>query len=243
MIEIDSLTSLLTHAYDGYFARARGRWVFRGHSDSRYTLVPSVGRGARTSTSRQKYERSLVEIFKREAHGLLPALPKTDWELLSLARHHGLPTRLLDWTHNLLVALYFAVEHNPEVDGQFLALNAVTDSSETDLLGSPFDIAKPIKYYPNSVTPRIRAQEGLFIVCAELEVPLDQVLPKGWQIETLRIPASRKEYLRYELFRVGVHASSLFPDLDGLAARISWQLGISSPYKKTRPNSPTQVAT
>jgi hypothetical protein len=82
------------------------------------------------------------------------------------------------------------------------------------------------------VTPRIRAQEGLFVACAELEVPLDQALRSDWRIECLRVPASRKAHLRYELFRVGVHASSLFPDIDGLTARIRWQHGISSPFEE-----------
>jgi hypothetical protein len=232
MGEIDSIASLLDHASRSYFAQARGRWVFRGHSDMKYTLVPSVGRDSHSSRTRQKYERSLFDIFQREAHGLLAALPTTEWEWLSLARHHGLPTRLLDWTHNPLVALYFAVEANPEVDGELFALNAVTKGSESVRTGSPFDIRTPVKYYPNIVSPRIRAQEGLFVACAELEVPLDQALATGWHVETLRIPAARKKHLRYELFRVGVHASSLFPDLDGLAARIRWQHGISSPFRE-----------
>ncbi len=61
----------------------------------------------------------------------------------------------------------------------------------------------------------------------------DQALRSDWCIERLRVPAARKAYLRYELFRLGVHASSLFPDVDGLAARIRWQHSISSPSKDT----------
>lgn len=209
---------------------ARGRWVFRGQSDISFKLIPSVGRGPRTARSIQKYERSLFDNFRREAHGLLSNVPADEWEWLSVAQHHGLPTRLLDWTHNLLVALYFAVEARTDDDGAILALRAVNKASEEKRTRPPFDLISPVKYYPNIVTPRIRAQEGVFVVCSTPEVPLDESLPRDWRIESLRVPRNRKAGLRYELFRVGVHASSLFPDVDGLAARIRWQHSVSSPF-------------
>jgi hypothetical protein len=53
------------------------------------------------------------------------------------------------------------------------------------------------------------------------------VLPTGWIVEQQLIPAAKKGGLRYELFRLGVHASSLFPDLDGLSARLKWQHRVS----------------
>jgi hypothetical protein len=231
-MEIDSIATLLGHTSRRYFVQARGRWVFRGHSDVGYRLVPSVGRYPHTSRSREKYEKSLFDIFRREAHGYFAALPTSDWEWLSLAQHHGLPTRLLDWTYNPLVALYFAVRAKSTVDGEVYCLNAVVKASEQVRAGSPFSIKQPVKFFPNIVTSRIRAQEGLFVACAQLESPLSEVLPPGWSIESLRVPAARKETLRYELFRLGVHDSFLFPDLDGLAARIRWQHEISSPFSE-----------
>lgn len=229
-MEVDSVATLLGYTSSRYFVQARGRWVLRGHSDIAYALLPSVGRRPHTSRSRERYEQSMFDIFRREAHGYMAAVPTSDWEWLSLAQHHGLPTRLLDWTYNPLVALYFAVRCQPTADGEIYALNAVTKASEQVRAGSPFGIRQAVKLFPNIVTPRIRAQEGLFVVCAQLERPLDEVLPQGWSIERLRIRADRKESLRYELFRLGVHDSSLFPDLDGLAARIAWQHEVSSPF-------------
>lgn len=228
-MKIESLPQLLTHASNRYFKEPRGRWVFRGHSKSSYELIPSVGRGMHTSRDRLKYEESLFDIFRREARAYLNPAPSTEWEWLSLAQHHGLPTRLLDWTHNLLVAVYFGVEADSTVDGEFFALRTITQASERIREGSPFSIQRPVKFYPNVVTARIRAQEGLFIVCSELETPLDQGLRDDWEIERLRIPARAKESLQYELFRLGVHASSLFPDVEGLAARLKWQHAVSPP--------------
>lgn len=230
MTEIVSVENLVNYLSLTHFAKGRGQWIFRGHSDCRYILLSSVGRGKHTSKSREKYERSLFDIFKREAHGFLPTIPSNDWDWLSLAQHHGLPTRLLDWTYNPLVALYFAVSANDDASGEIFALNAPRKASEYVRAASPFSISTSAKFFPNLVSQRIRAQEGLFVACADLEQPLDQTLPGTWQIERLLVPAERKSVLRYQLFRLGVHQSALFPDLDGLAARISWQHGILSPF-------------
>jgi hypothetical protein len=210
-----------------YFAEARGRWVFRGHSKASYELIPSVGRAKHTSKSREKYEKSLFDIFCREAQAYINSAPVSEWEWLSIAQHHGLPTRMLDWTYNPLVALYFAVEKNEDSDGKVFALRATTKAPESVRTSSPFVIDKPHKLFPNIITPRIRAQEGVFVVCKSLETPLDRDLRSDWAIEQYLIPASAKEFVRYELFRFGVHASSLFPDLDGLGARLKWQHEVS----------------
>jgi hypothetical protein len=229
MPTIGSVSDFLALAAARYFVEPRGRWVFRGHSDACFKPIPSVGRAVHTSRSRAKYEKSLFDIFSREARGYLPDLPADEWERLALAQHHGLPTRLLDWTHNPLVALYFAVTEHLGVDGRVYALHAITKASEATRGTSPFGITTPVKYYPSVVTARIRAQEGLFIACAELERPLDESLPSNWEVECHLIPSERKESLLYELFRLGVHTSSLFPDIDGLAARLKWQHSVAPP--------------
>jgi hypothetical protein len=231
-MDLLSTADLLRHAAEKYFTEPRGHWVFRGHSDIAYKLVPSVGRISRPALSaRLKLERTLFDVFQREACGMLAPQLTNDWEWLSIAQHHGLPTRLLDWTHNPLVALYFAVQANPNKDGQLLAIRGLIKLPQALPSGSPFDIETPVKYYPHVVSPRMRCQEGLFVVCAQPETPLDETLPEGWRIDDFRIPAERKPFVRYELFRMGIHASALFPDLDGLASRIKWQHEIDSPFK------------
>jgi hypothetical protein len=242
MASITSVPELIGLSSSKYFSEPRGRWVFRGHSKATFELIPSVGRSKHTSKSRERYEQSLFEIFKREARSYCDALPTTDWEWLSLAQHHGLPTRMLDWTYNPLVALYFVVEADEDFDGKFFALRAIR--TVYNLPPSPFGIKKPVKFFPNLITPRIRSQEGVFVVCQNLESPLDRVLPSDWVVEEHEVTASVKRDLRYELFRLGIHASSLFPDLDGLSARLKWQHGVSplGPREMTAPiDGPAQA--
>jgi hypothetical protein len=130
---------------------------------------------------------------------------------------------LLDWTHNPLAALYFVIRSHEGEDGRLCALHSRLPTSNEFREKSPFDITSPVKFYPRIVSPRIGAQESVFIACVAIENPLDEQLPQDWLIDQFIVPGAVKNKMRYELYRLGVHASSLFPDLDGLTARIAWQ--------------------
>jgi len=89
---------------------ASERFYFRGDGDG---LVPHIGKKWAYGNSGLKslsidQERYLLHRFQRFAN---PGLNSDTalWEVLFLARHYGLPTRLLDWSTNPLVALYFAL--------------------------------------------------------------------------------------------------------------------------------------
>ena len=228
LIELASVAEYLAELATKHFTSARGQWVFRGHSDAQYELKPSVGRGGHTSITDAKYEESLFTVFQREAGTYLDPLPASNWEWLAVAQHHGLPTRLLDWSHNPLVGLYFTVDAHPKLAGEVVALRAPTKAARSVIAGSPFTIRRAAKYYPNIVSPRIRAQEGLFVACPTPTIPLDTSLRSDWSLKRFAVPAANKERLRYELYRLGVHRAALFPDLDGLAARIKWQHTVNS---------------
>src|SRR5438045_1336808 len=85
------------------------RWIFRGHAHARWSLIPRVGR-----PPYQGNEGPLFTSWKRRAVEHLTSHLVSDWDWLAIAQHHGLATRLLDWTTNPLIAAYFSVKESPE---------------------------------------------------------------------------------------------------------------------------------
>src|SRR3954471_12617331 len=99
-------------------AHARSTLVFRGLSRSCYSNVSSL---ARLDGDYPALERHLLRNFRKYAHKAAPG--PTTWDWLALGQHHGLPTRLLDWTFSPLVALHFATASWPEHDAVLWAVD------------------------------------------------------------------------------------------------------------------------
>ena len=90
----------------------RDGWIFRGHSDISWQLVPKAGRA-----SFKGDDKTLFDQWKLRAIEYLSSRPDRDWDWLAIAQHHGLTTRLLDWTTIPLNAAYFAVREENEAGG------------------------------------------------------------------------------------------------------------------------------
>ena len=130
---IESVADLLSHlaadqqalAQAGLPAAGSPLW-YRGLEDAGFSLIPSLHRP--TTQLDGKNEWFLMNLFKQNAHQFLEFRPQGEWEWLLLMRHHGLPSRLLDWTESPLVGLYFALfaartrSPSPDRDGALWCL-------------------------------------------------------------------------------------------------------------------------
>lgn len=100
----------------------KNTYWYRGHSRVNYQLLPSIFRPSRDNEDRYYEESSIIEEMIRR----FPRVRKdhnSTIEILTYAQHYGLPTRLLDWSENILVALFFCCNENQDVDGNLYILN------------------------------------------------------------------------------------------------------------------------
>lgn len=227
---LDSIPKVLELLSD-YTLKARyGLWIFRGLSKYDYKLIPKVGRSVPAGTTVLEYETNLFNLFKRGAFDQSEIMPSDNYEWLALAQHHGLPTRLLDWSFNPLVALYFAVSGQPTEDGAIVALRADAKMAPEVLKrDNPFELTKQYKFLPNAITRRIHNQQGLFTISNKPNLSLEANCRKDWILEKWRVNKKAKDAIKYELFRYGIDDARMFPDLDGLSRHLDWRLRVSPP--------------
>lgn len=194
--------------------------IYRGVKDASYRLIPNVGRypefAGLAPAAMKKEEATMLRLFKERSWPFHKGEIGNDWELLALAQHHGLPTRLLDWSRNPLVAAYFAVEKEHDGDSLIYAYNHTTFIN-IEKHPDPFTRTSIGKFIPNHITPRITAQAGLFTVHPDPREPLESPKIQRW-----RVANAARQSIKAVLYKYGIHRASLFPDLDGVAKHVEW---------------------
>jgi len=210
--------------------------LFRGQPCDK-PLLPKLGR-VPPKGPRGKIERLLLDKFERESLPFREFEPKDEWDLLALAQHHGLPTRLLDWTHSAIAALWFAVRNPSEKtdDGKGLETGVVwvlcaelEDFQLETTNTSPLDNKlRTLIFRPKAISRRIVAQSAVFTVHKLIEgtsnfVALNKNAKYKKKLMKLIIPPEAFPSIRKDLNMFSANAALLFPDLDGLCSHLSWR--------------------
>ena len=205
------------------------RWLFRGVTRKSHELIPSVGRenlrhDGLTNKVRQfnlDEERQLLEPFKRRARPYIGYNPGDDIEWLALGRHHGLATRLLDWSESLFVAAYFATEYGDVNEtSRIYCIKELDPFESRDTKTEPcvFKIQRSYPYRPSHISPRIPVQQAVFTVHHKPAEPLESDT-----LQIIDIPGKYCIQLKRMIDIVGFNRASLFPDIDGLGEYLSWR--------------------
>src|SRR5689334_11425605 len=218
-------------------------WAFRGQRDASAPLYSALSRYFMSFHIDQRawsdQEERILRVFKRKAIHFLDHVPdkEDDFEWLALMQDHGAPTRLLDFSWSPYVAAFFAL-HNTTEEGVIWACNpGEIEKRELDLkmpgsfrkhfLGNK----KPFAWLgePRAMNRRLIAQSGTFLVPGILHESIEEILmsypnPKETLIKFV-LPANKvREKGMRELYRMNITQATLFPDLDGLARSLAYEL-------------------
>ena len=219
-------------------------WAFRGQRDASAPLFSLLSRyfmsfNVDPRAWREQEER-ILRIFKRKSVHFLDNVPdrEDDFEWLALMQDHGAPTRLLDFTWSPYVAAFFALQ-NTTKEGVIWACNPVeikkTKSVELEDPGSfrKYFLSASGNFVwlaePYAMNRRLIAQSGTFLVPAVLDKSVEEILkqypnPRETLIKFI-LPADKvREKGMRELYRMNITQATLFPDLDGLARSLAYEL-------------------
>ena len=218
---------------------------FRGHADKDWDLFPTLFVMKDKLSLKDKdvlhKEHNIYFDFITNAGNLIKS-NLTDWEILFLMRHHGIPTRLLDWTENFGTALYFALNSdgktptiwmfNPHSLNELSYVNSEIPNPINDLkfnyteayidkTVNPF--VNPICIIPARNNDRIFAQKGLFTLHGSNSKPLNKITEISSIFKKFEIPLDCIDEAKKFLILAGVNHYSIFPDLDGLCTHLTRQ--------------------
>lgn len=204
-------------------------FLFRGQPEDS-PLIPKLAR-LKLRGEIINIERLILDEFKRTCIPLSEFQPQDEWDLLALAQHHGLPTRLLDWTYSALIALWFAVREVPKDNNKIAVVwlfipNLEDYRSDIEEFGPLSNKITKI-FRPKIISRRISAQSAVFTVHKIIDggrvVKFEN--HKNYSTKLLKIMIESKHFpaMRNELNTLGVNSASVFPDLVGLCEHLQWR--------------------
>jgi hypothetical protein len=203
---------------------------FRGQANAEHSLLPSLYR----VPDGPKNEQLIFQKFRQLSANLITP-PTSDWQTLFEMQHYGVPTRLLDWTPILGVAVFFAISFIAEKDQDCavfvldpVAVNGMSGRSSilspddkalsyTEIYWKkrPFAPMFPLALEAPYHNDRMLAQRGVFTVQSINASPIDILCPKC--IKKLRLKPSCISGAREFLSYANINDATMFPDIQGLA--------------------------
>lgn len=178
-IILDSWSKLQEQLFEGFWndklQRFRSPFAFRGLSDSSYLLETSL---KRLGGPYWRLEKHLLRNFRKYSR-LGVKEQSSFWHLLALAQHHGLPTRLLDWTYSPYIALHFATVN--------------LEQYQSDGVIWVADYEKAHKYLPGPLRVLLEA-EGAQAFTVELLAALDVHPPEHDDVTFLNFVEQLREF-------------------------------------------------
>lgn len=231
-------------------------WAFRGQRDAEWCLESSLTRRLKQFVPIDDWadrEDRAIRVFKRKAHYFLndTSALEDDFRCLALMQHHGAPTRLLDFTKSPYVASYFALQscttpaavfavNTPALwhgatppDAPELNREAIDPRSSGCLqkyyLSNKYPVVWPGE--PWSMDRRIVAQAGTFMLPGKITESVDELL-NAYEYDNellvkIVLPPDIRQEAMEALYRMNISSATLFPDLDGLARSINYELEVS----------------
>ena len=197
--------------------------LFRGQANINWPLLPKAGRPDYFLPHNRDIGRFNAWRGQAIAYS---ALPENEIEQLAFAQHHGLATRLLDWSMNPLVACYFACAEEAAEDGAVFIFETPHEmATEQTTIENLENIEGVVAYMPRSISPRVLNQKGVFTVHCQanrgIDIQSSRIDETKPNLLRVVIPSRKKAETLKLLADYGIDRSVLFPDLDGLSSHIN----------------------
>lgn len=202
--------------------------LYRGQSMDK-ALLPKIARYDVKDV--KQIEHEMMHDFQRRSLHLIDLHPGNSWDWLALAQHHGMATRLLDWTENPLIALWFSMAPKTELrQSDYSVVWGFKVPSEdivasTDQM-SPFQEDATKVFKPNHITKRISAQFGWFTLhnynAQHRFVAFENNKEYSGRLFKIEIQSECFSECKRRLHTFGINSASMYPDIDGLAKHVEW---------------------